>query len=264
MGSEGVGQSVKRKLGEMTDGGITLPCGYVDPQGVVHDTVEIVEMSGDEEDILAAPKKSFSEKLSKILANTIKRIGTITDKEQIAEITPKLTIGDRAVLLLALRCASLDKDYSYSIKCPSCDVPSNQTIDLYGLDVVSMADKKVREVVLVLPSGKKATVRVMSGEDEAKLGKIGRNENTLSLAILARLRALDDNKKPDLKTVKSLSYKDRLSIRDWYQTVEGGVDTEIEMSCPACHHEFGTTLDVGQTDFLFPKVDAAKSQSPAL
>lgn len=262
MGSEGTEQ-VKRKLGDVTSNGVSLPCGYVDSAGNVHDTVELQEMTGVEEDILATPKKSFSEKLSAILANTITKLGTIVDREQLAEITPKLTIGDRAVLLLALRCASIDRVYTYSITCPACNEPNNHDVDLYDLDVVEMTDKKAREVTLDLPSGKKAALRVMNGEDEAKLVKIGRNKDTLSLAILARLRSLDDNKKPDLKTVKALSYKDRLAVRDWYQTVEGGVDQELKMTCPECRHEFDTTLDVGQTDFLFPKVEAKeKSRTP--
>ena len=73
----------------------------------------------------------------------------------------------------------------------------------------------------------------------------------LSQAILMRLEMLGDEK-PTLKMVKSLGMRDRNFLRDQFQKVEGGVDTTLELECPACGHEWEKDLDLSAASFFFP------------
>ena len=111
-------KNVETTFGAISQGTVELPCGYVDDEGKVHDQAMLRELTGAEEDILATPKMSGSEKMTRIIGNCLIKLGDIDKPGK--EIARKLTIGDRAVLLLAMRSVSLGAVYPFRVKCPSC------------------------------------------------------------------------------------------------------------------------------------------------
>jgi len=246
-----------------TEGVVWLPAGYVDDAGTVHDRVEVREMTGEEEDILAMPKLAASTKFTRILGNCIVRIGDIEDQKQMRKIAAKLPIGDRVVLLLALRVVSLGPVYAFEVNCPSCNDRRAYDVRLDDLDVTFMEDKTKREFALTLPSGRTATVKVMTGEDEERMVTITRTtRDALSLSIMARIKEIDGADGIKVVDVKKLSMRDRNAIRNWFQDVEGGVDTDIDLICPACGHDYQTALDIGQPSFFFPGASERPTASP--
>lgn len=265
-GGEVSSSGEKLHLGDIVKGTVFLPCGYIDADGKLHEEVELREMTGDEEDILAMPNVSGSVKMSRIIGNCLSRIGTITKTELLQQIPPKLTIGDRTVLLLALRAVSLGVIYTFSIKCPECRKHFNTGLRLDRLEVIPMVDRMQREIVMTLPSGKTCVVRVMTGEDEDRLEQMRlgttNRKDALSLAILARLKSLEGQEKPGLRGVKTLSLRDRHTIRNWYRKMEGGVETDVDVACTECGHEFKTTLDIGQPAFFFPGDSEMEAEFP--
>jgi hypothetical protein len=212
-------------------------------------------MTGEEEDILAAPKIGGSEKMSRIIGNCLVKVGTIEETKQLKQVAKALPIGDRAVILLALRSLSLEDLYKFKVKCPACDQSFNTGILLSTLEVTFMGDKKIREHKMTLKSGTEVVLKVMTGEDEARLEKQRKSmprQDALSMAILARLKSVNGNEKPSIKDMKRLTFRDRQQIRNWYTKVEGGVNTDIDVGCENCGHEFQTMVDIGQPAFFFP------------
>jgi len=241
-------------FGEINEGSVTLPCGYVDGDGELHDIAHLRELTGEEEDILAAPKVAGSEKMTRILGNCLVKLGGIDNPGR--KVARGLTIGDRTVLLLALRSVSLGSVYPFRVKCPSCGHGFHTGVSLDKLEITVMSDKKLRTHELTLPSGRRAVLKVMTGEDEADLekkkGQFSKSD-VLSLSIMARLKSLNGEEKISVSDVKSLTFRDRKAIRNWFQKVEGGVNTDIDVDCESCSFEFQTVLDIGQSDFFFPK-----------
>jgi len=228
-----------------------LPCGFIDEDGVLHGEVVVREITGAEEDILAAPKMPAVKKMNELFARCVERLGTISDKEKIAAAVPRLLVGDRVFLMFALRRASLGDDYPFKEKCPECEVEGLFNVDLSTMAVRPMSDCKKRIHDLKLPSGKAVRWHALDGAGEAKLQNIAQRADALSLSVLARLDLLD-GKPPTMEAVKILSLNDRNALRDDFEDKEGGVDTETEMACSSCGAVFMRDIDVGQKGFFFP------------
>jgi hypothetical protein len=230
-----------------------LPCGYLDSEGTLHTEVVVREITGFEEDMLANPKIRPSMKINELISRCTERIGTITDRGKVAGITKALTVGDRLFLVFAVRRVTIGDVYQFEAKCPHCNTVGDQAVDLGELEVKKMPDPYKRIFDVTLPnSGIAARFHPMTGVEEEKLEKINRKKtDSLSLALLMRLEMLGDSP-PSMPKVKALGMKDRIFLRDEFNKVEGGLDTEIEFTCDNCFEEFKQDLDVGQASFFFP------------
>lgn len=228
----------------------TLPCGYLAPDGTLHTEVRLREMTGREEDLLASTKLSPLRKINALIVNCVEQVGTITDRNQFAAIVQELPVGDRIFLLLALRRTSLGDEYPVEQECPACKVKSRYVLNLGDLETKPMKDPKRRVFDTTLPSGKTARFRLATGADEERVSKVP-DEEKPSMTLLCRLELLD-GKAPTMPDIKALSFRDRSALREALEENDGGVDTAMQMTCPACGHDFETELDLGQAGFFFP------------
>lgn len=235
-------------------GAFELPCGHLDLEtNVLTRDIEIREMTGNEEDMLASPSIPSSRKVTMLLAGCLTRLGPVTDKGKLAQMVDDLPMGDRMYLLFAIRRTTLGDEMPVREACPECKVKSLFMLDLSDMTVKQMPDPMKRIYDVSLPSGTTARFRVSTGKEEHKMAKVMKKERTdsLSQALMMRLEMLNDEP-PTLAAVKSLSLRDRLALRDKFQEVEGGIDTAMDFECPACGHEWSEDLDIGNRNFFFP------------
>lgn len=232
--------------------GFELPCGYLDAEGNIHTYVEVSEITGEEEEILAAKNMPVIKKLNKVLANCTKAIGDIKGG-RIEQIIPDLTQGDRVFLLFAIRRVTLGDDFPFTTVCPKCEHESDLTVDLSELEIKKMPDPRIRLYDVELPkSKKKVTMKVMTGRGEEALSKaVAVGKDIVSTAILARIEAID-GKPAGVKDLKGLSMVDRNYLRDAWQDREGGVDTTTDITCLNCEHDYQTDIDMGAEGFFSP------------
>jgi hypothetical protein len=239
-----------------------LPCGYIDPEGRLHTSVEVREISGDEEDLLAADKMPQTKKISELLARCTSRVGVYSGATA-RHVMPGLTMGDRTFLMFAIRRVSLGDEYPFVDKCPNCEQSQLFMLDLSELEITAMPNPMKRNYELTLPKSKKVVGwHVMVGKDEEVLGRFSKaGFDNVSLGILVRLDTFDGKpvdlspkagKPASLQVVKSLGMQDRNALRDAFEEFEGGIETTMDMVCPSCGFEFSRELDVGQTGFFFP------------
>jgi hypothetical protein len=237
-----------------------LPCGYLDQAGNLYTEVVLREISGNEEDLLANPQVPANKKINELLARCVVRLGPYTDRGIISQIVSDLTVGDRAYLIFAIRRISLGDDYPFKDVCPECEVESLFIVNLSELSAKPTPDPRKRSFEEVLPgSAKLAKFHPMTGRDEDRLAKIDKgysaknknNTDTLSLAILMRLDALD-HATPTLEAVKSLGILDRNFLRSAFDDNEGGLNTEDTFECPHCEAQFTRDVDISQQGFFFP------------
>ena len=230
----------------------TLPCGYLDSEGNLHTSVSVREMTGEEEEILAARNMPSTKKIHRILSQCTDSIGTLRGGV-VDQIVPDLTQGDRIYLLIAIRRASLGNDMPFLTKCPSCEQEARFVLDLGDLESIPMPDPMVRTYNLELPkTGKKVVMKVLTGRGEDAIGKASnRGRDFISTAILARIDSIDD-KPATLKDLKALPLSDRNFLRSEWEDHEGGVDTEVKIDCPGCGNEYDTELDISQEGFFNP------------
>jgi len=236
-----------------TIGIFELPCGYLTPEGDLITEVKVREITGVEEDMLAARNIPGGKKITQLLGNCLERLGPMTDKPMLIARARDLLVGDRVFLMLAIRRVTLGDDFPFEKECPNgeCKKKSLYTVSLADLEIRKMADPKKRVYEGILPaSGKPVRWHCMSGKEEEVLAKVGATE-ALSTAIQVRLDMLGGGP-PILPAIKALSMKDREWLREQFEAAEGGVDTKLELTCPECGENFEDQLDVGQTGFFFP------------
>ena len=122
-----------------------LPCGYLHTDKVL-DIVELRELTGVEEDILASRKISNDSKLNKVLVNCINILRdkessiVIKDKAKLSEIVPKMATGDRLFLLIRLRQVSLGDNFEFQTICPECKKKQNFIVNLNDLKVLKLPE----------------------------------------------------------------------------------------------------------------------------
>ena len=233
--------------------GFTLPCGFLSPDGAIWTDIQVREITGEEEEILAAKNMSPVKKINKVMANCTVSIGPASGKE-VEAIIPDLPQGDRLFLLLAIRRTSLGDEMPFEAKCPSCERDSQLTVDLSELEIKPMPDPKIRTYSVVLPRSQKSVLmKVMTGRGEELVSKVvtAAGKDGLTASLLARTESVD-SAPATLDTLKSLSLADRNYMRDQFEEHEGGVDTEVEVECPGCGFEFFTDIDFGAAGFFNP------------
>jgi len=249
----------KMEDAKSSQGVFDLPCGYIDPDGELHIEVEIGEITGHEEDMLASRTTPDYKKMGVLIGRCIKRLGSITDRGKLAALTSDLTIGDRTFLIFAIRRVTLGDEYPFKITCPSCDEERLYNMDLSELEIQDMPDRMKRSYDVELPSGKSVTFRIMTGKDEEKLAKVKNFDNKVSMALAVRIEALE-GKPPTLKDIKDLGLRDRDFLRGYFDEVDGGVDTTMEITCSSCGHDFEDELNPAQSGFFFPSATRKNSK----
>jgi hypothetical protein len=247
----------------------TLPCGWLNGNDVVYDRVKIREITGEEEDMLSAKNLPTVAKMDNLLAACVSRLYTeeiapagddgkietyqpIDKKRELLNCVKQMPVGDRVFLLLAIRRVSLGDNFEFEIKCPDCGTKERKSVDLSTMDITEMTDKKLRFYDETLPSGKHCRMRILTGIEEAKMGKVREsNRDLMSKALMLRIESIDDSP-VDLASVKALSIKDRNQLRNGFNKQEGGVDTGVDIVCNSCDNEYSTEMDIGQQGFFFP------------
>jgi hypothetical protein len=237
-----------------------LPCGYLSPDGELITEVKVREITGAEEDMLAAKNVPPGKKITQLLGNCLERLGQMTDKPMLVRCARDLLIGDRVFLMLAIRRVTLGDEFPYEAKCPECDKKGLYSVNLAELTVKKMPDPKKRVFDAILPNGKKVRWHAMTGKEEETLSRVPTSDS-LSASIFVRLDTIDDQPPGDLSAVKALSMRDRTFLRDAFDDAEGGIETTLDHTCPECGAEFKDNLDVGQTGFFFPSRTLKRSKT---
>lgn len=261
--------------------------GYLDPDGNLHDEVELRGMSGDEEDLLADDRSPFMLRMNGIMARVLRRIGSITDQSLFYRIVNSLPSGSRTDLMIYMRLVTHWKStgdvYDMRMRCPDrtqCGQESNHKINLLQLDRYQPASVTSRDHDIELEdAGCKAAWRWMDGDFDHVLDVVAEDadyrKDYLTLAIAVRLFELNGenvelgvfdfltrNKKrlklskkarSMIKVLKAMSAHDRGTLRADFLEKEPGVDTDLVFTCPHCGLNFEGMLRVGQSSFFFPQ-----------
>ena len=272
----------------------SLVGGYLDDDGTLHKEVEIEAMGGEEEDLLGDRKIPIVLRLNSILSRVVKRLGTITDRGQIARAVADMPLGTRQHLLIAMRVTShwlSEKDeYKFLARCPRCRRESQHSINLLALEHYEPEDPSKQIYEVMLPYSKeKVEWRVLPGEWDHALDVLSRNKEMatdfLTHAIMARIVSVNgeqvelsvtdvltpDKKKAKLskramsvlKWAKKSKSVDRETLRASFLENEPGVDTDIECECDneRCGATWSVPLDVGQDAFFFPQTTSMRSKT---
>ena len=238
-----------------------LPTGFLDKNEtdasgnykVIKD-IELREITGDEEDMLAAKGMNSNQRINNLMVGCLVRVGKYTEKNKIREIVLELVSNDRFFVVYKIREISLGKEYRFKAPCPHCSDDKLRIVDLSEVKFPSLKDPQKRIYEGVLPKSQiNYKWAVQTGKTEEKLQKVlqAASNNLFSALIAQRLVELG-GRPSSIQDVKKLVALDRQHLRKEFEEVEGLLDDNITVDCPVCGNEFDVEVDIGHKEFFFP------------
>jgi hypothetical protein len=158
----------------------------------------------------------------------------------------KVLVADRFYALLQIRSLTFGDEYAFSIQCKSagCRERFEWELSLKDLPVRPLSEaakaafKGGNRFETTLPrDGRRVWFRLMTGADEAraaavlKNGRDGMLLTALALRIVEIEGVTDKDKRPFLD---EMEMADAAALLDKFEEVDGGVETTLEVECPAC------------------------------
>jgi hypothetical protein len=242
---------------------VRLPGGYFDERGQLHDSAVLAPLAGCDEEALLADGASPAAAVTRVLARTIRRIGSIDRIND--ELVRRLLVADRQVLLLELRARTFGARVSGSCCCerPGCGQRISLSFALRDLPVRALADKRPAYRV-ALPddggggSGRLVMVRLPSGGDqEAVCDAVAAGVSGAGALRLLVGRCLVDD--PDgAGTAGELAPADLLAIERFLADTAPMVDLGVCVRCPECRSEI--TVELELQDFFFGELALSAEQ----
>ena len=240
---------------------VPLLAGYVDKQGVLHDTFTFREMTGkDEEAISKAEVRQNGAKMVNILVERcVVAIGSITKKDMGAQwgsFVRELLGGDLDYMAFKIRELSKGNEVEFSHKCPSCGSKLTTVVETSEFNIKPFL--KQSAVSFSLTKGYKDTkgelhkegvIRLPNGIDrELVTPTMSKNPSTGMTMLLTRLVSFNDGTPVTQNGIADLSLRDRDILEKIIRENAFGVDTELEITCSSCGYDLSGVA--GNSNFL--------------
>lgn len=241
---------------------VPLLAGYVDENGVLHDTFTYREMNGkDEEAISKADVRSNGAKLVNIICERcVVSIGTLTKKEcgakKWGEIIRKMLSGDLDYMAFKIRELSKGKEVEFSHKCPDCGAKLKTIVNTDEFGIKPFGG--LYEVEFELPKGykdkkgevhKDGVLRLPNGLDrEIVVPLFRKNQATAKTMLITRLISFNDDAMVTQSSVNEMSLRDRDYLEKLVEENVFGIDTTLDIVCTTCGSDISG--EVGQSNFF--------------
>lgn len=222
--------------------------------------VEIRAMTARDEDILTSRALLKSGRaLSVLLKGCI--VGLNMDPDLMLS-------GDRNAALIGIRITGYGPEYKISLICPACGEKVEHEVDLGKLPIkrfpegVAPVQAGANEFAFTVPSGKKVTFKLFTGEDERELvqvvertRKAGLNEAVITTRLKLQVLSIDGerDKSKLARLVESMPAKDSRALRGYMDRIAPGIELKSDFTCAACGEE-GQEVEVPLgTEFFWPE-----------
>lgn len=224
---------------------VELYVGVADPSGDWQKTAIVRELTGADEEALAAFEAKggvgYADYMSFLLRRAVESIGHINVKQN-PEVIDNLIIGDRDKLFMAIVEATYGPVREYQVNCSSC----GQSNDVF-VDISTFPDKPLKEgvgpkVSVELKNGVVVEMRLPNGTDSleaTKAAKTTAEQNTFLLS-----RCVTNVSGNTALWAKELGMSDRSKlIKTLLDSQPGPEIGEVKAQCADCGHEFELMLD---------------------
>lgn len=220
------------------------------------ETVDVRAMTAREEDILTS--RALIKK-GTVITELIK--SCLIDKR--IDVSSMIS-GDRNALMVALRITGYGSEYTAEVECPECSEKSKQSFNLSDLAIkpleIDPAEPGSNLFECPLPVTKK-TVRFkfLTGSDEEeimiaqerkkKAGAIA--DNLITTRMQYAIHSIDGKSDKNLVNsfIRNMPARDSLTLRNFIDKNEPGIDMKAFMDCPACNEQSEVRIPLGAAFF---------------
>ncbi|MET0622209.1 MAG: hypothetical protein ABW250_04425 [Pyrinomonadaceae bacterium] len=253
--------SVRESRADGADGGevFVLPGGYVDTHGAAHEEVELVPLTGFDEEMLARarPNEVAARLVTRLLARCVRRVGTLEGADA-ARAVADLCAGDRDFLVIKLREMTGGPKLAVVLRCPGEGCGRPMDLELM-LDEIEVERRPLRRRFFELELSdeaayrdaggavhKRAEFRLPTGADQEALAALTRADLGLARRhLFARcLRRVGDFGEVDEGLVALLPERALEEIEARMAELAPDLTLELEAACPECGSRFETRLNL--------------------
>lgn len=235
----------KPTIEALPDTVVELPGGYIDPQGRLHSTAVVRELTGADEERIS--KVDPVANLPLWLNSLLKNVETIGDVQPTTEVLSALLIGDREALILGIRRATYGNGISVQVVCPNCGEEEDVIIEIdKDIPFKRMEDPEQRVFEVKLRDGDIAEVRLatVGVQDEILAAKKKTLAEITTLTLERCVLRINGNPAVH-QTVLDLGSADRRTLATFLADNQPGPDYRgVKLPCRACGKEFPLTLDL--------------------
>lgn len=228
------------------DGTVHLPAGWIDPQGKLHTTALVRELTGADEEKLArvSMRENFPLWIRTLLECGVEYIG---DQPASQTIFDQLLVGDREMLILGIRVATYGNELPMDITCPSCDEVQAIALELDAdIPIKKLDPPEVREFDLKLKHGEHAVVHLTTAavQDEVISDRKRTGAEMATLTVERCTKTIDGNPVNHHMALE-MKLADRKTIMDFLADTQPGPDYEgVSLPCSSCGREFPVRLSM--------------------
>lgn len=240
---------------------VPLLAGYVDKDGVLHDTFTFREMNGkDEEAISKADVRANGGKLvNTIVERCVVQIGSLTKKECGAKwgtIIREMLGGDLDYMAFKIRELSKGKEVEFVHTCPNCRAKLTTIVSTEEFGIKPYLGQSAIDFTLArgYKDGKgeihkEGIIRLPNGFDrEIVTPLFKKNVSTAMTMLLTRLIAFNDGALVTQNNVNEMTLRDRDILEKIIKEYTFGLDTSFELVCSSCGQDISG--EVGQSNFF--------------
>jgi hypothetical protein len=213
---------------------LTLPGGYIDQHGLLHNEVELSALTGRHEEFLrgVAADTPSAQVITGLLERCIRRLGSLPAMNE--DVARNMLVADREYVVMRLFELTCGSTLNAVLHCPGedCNMPLEVTLSLAEMatDQRPVAARYFR-LRLSSESFREVEFRLPTGADQEALIGID-NENRAVSMLLARCTGLDESE------VAAFSEPARHEIEMEMEKFAPHVDLEVEATCPECGRLF--------------------------
>lgn len=227
---------------------VTLPGGGImDADGTFHDDAIVRELTGADEEALskADATKNMARYVQTLLKRGTERIGKYENPDE--RLLGELLVGDREMLLLAIRRATYGDEMKLTLICPSCTSAVDASFDLASeIPIVDFGDERKRILDVTLRDGRVAKVRIPTAEDQdTVLAMPNKTVPEMNTIMLARCLISIDDMPAGKDAVLNLGLMDRRTlVTTLNESQPGPKYGEVSLECPGCGRSFPMQISI--------------------
>lgn len=254
------------KKSKKKDFTFTLPIGFLDEDGALHQEVSLRKMTGREEAVLAEPMYTNNDGklITELLFNCITKVSKVSDVSR--DMVAQMYSPDRNFLMVKLCSITFGSEFYANYTCPYCGTANGVEEDLDSLPVKESESGSDIDIEVKLEDGfedkgkthKTMIFRPPTGVDEVKVNEIARRnpvrgKNSLYVRCLKKFDGMHKNRSQALGTrlFEDLTLKDRRIIDNTLAEKMPGINLMREVDCVGCSRTFREGIDL--QNFLYPE-----------
>lgn len=178
-----------------------------------------------------------------------------------------LLIGDKQSLLIYLRSTSYGDNFPIATQCPKCNVTGETKFELSNLlskEIVVNPDSDglyTFEMPKMKINGQKTVVKFgpMRIRDEKFINEIVQQEkkenkkytSNVTLKFQCQIKSINGIEDKDYikKNIKKFPLKDSTELREYMESLEPGINSNIKIKCSNCNHEYENNIYIDNNIF---------------